>query len=81
MERCWHGKFTGTGQCPEAGRYGNSEYRVTGSNTGLNATVKFMRASRWCLAHKHVDDRLLEPDGGAAGPGDGDRSGPARSEA
>jgi hypothetical protein len=78
VERCWHGKFTGTGQCPEAGRYGNPEYRPAGENPRLNATLKFMRAARWCLAHKHPDDRLLEPVGAedSAGGGEPPVSGP-----
>jgi hypothetical protein len=37
----------------------------------VNWSVKFMRASRWCQAHKHPGDRLLEPDGDAAEPGEG----------
>ncbi len=79
MERCWHGKFSGTGRCPSEGRYGNPEYRAEAGRGGLNATLQFMRASRWCGAHKHPDDRLLEPEpSGAtplesARPPDGDR--------
>ena len=65
MERCWHGRFTRTGQCPELGRYGNPEYRPDGCRPRLNCSVKFVRASRWCLAHKQPGDRLLAPDGDA----------------
>jgi hypothetical protein len=77
VERCWHGKFTGAGQCPEEGRYGSPEYRPTGENPRLNATLGFMRAACWCLAHKHPDDRLLGPGaaeqsgGGTQPPGSG----------
>ena len=71
MDRCWHGKFTGTGRCPEVGRYGNPDYRPDGCRSGLNWSVKFMRASRWCLAHKQPGDRLLAPDGGAAESAEG----------
>lgn len=62
-ERCWHRRFAQTGRCPALGRYGNPEYRVAVSYPGLAAIVRFIRASRWCLAHKHPDDRLLETDG------------------
>jgi hypothetical protein len=68
LERCWHGKFTGTGQCPEAGRYGNPEYRPGDCDTRLNWSVGFMRAVRWCPAHKHPGDRLLTPAGETAEP-------------
>ncbi len=61
MERCWHGKFSRAGQCLGEGRYGNPEYRGDPDRPGLNATVTFMRAARWCVAHQHPDDRLLEP--------------------
>ena len=71
MDRCWHGKFTGTGRCLEIGRYGNPDYRPDSCQPGVNWSVKFMRASRWCQAHKHPGDRLLEPDGDAAEPGEG----------
>jgi hypothetical protein len=62
MERCWYGKFTGTGRCSEIGRYGNPEYRPDACQPGVNWSVKFMRASRWCLAHKNPGDRLLAPE-------------------
>lgn len=62
-ERCWQRRFAQTGRCPALGRYGNPEYRVAVSYPGLAAIVRFIRASRWCLAHKHPDDRLLETDG------------------
>jgi hypothetical protein len=62
MERCWHEKFTGSGRCPEAGRYGNPDYRPDGCRPGLTWSVRFMQASRWCFAHKHPGDRLLAPD-------------------
>jgi hypothetical protein len=51
MERCWHGKLAGMAQCQELGRYGNPD-----------APLKLLRAARWCFAHKHADDRLLEPN-------------------
>jgi hypothetical protein len=59
------------GRCSAVGLYGNPEYRVAVSYPGLAAMVRFIRASRWCLAHKNPDDRLLEPDGDAAEPGEG----------
>jgi hypothetical protein len=58
MERCWQGKFAGMARCHELGRYGNPD-----------APVKFMRAARWCFAHRHADDRLLEPNEGEKDPG------------
>jgi hypothetical protein len=51
------------GRCSAVGLYGNPEYRVAVSYPGLAAMVRFIRASRWCLAHKNPDDRLLELDG------------------
>jgi hypothetical protein len=63
VERCWHQRFAREGRCPAVGRYGNPEYRVAVSYPGLAAIVRFIRASRWCLAHKNPDDRLLEADG------------------
>jgi hypothetical protein len=63
VERCWHQRFAQLGRCPALGRYGNPEYRVGVSYPGLAAIVRFIRASRWCLAHKNPDDRLVEPDG------------------
>jgi len=76
MERCWHGKFSGSERCLAEGRYGNPEYRGRGDRPALDATIRFMRAARWCAAHRHHDDKLLEPtDGGAperdATPADG----------
>ena len=73
MERCWDGKFSGSEQCPDEGRYGNPEYRADAGRPGLNATLKFMRAARWCAAHKHPDDRLLEPGDTGAAPLEGAR--------
>lgn len=75
-ERCWHGKFSGEGQCSGEGLYGNPDYRYRPDRPGLDTFVSFMRAARWCAAHKNPGDRLLEStDGGAtpeqdAGPGD-----------
>ena len=75
-ERCWHGKFSGDGQCSGEGLYGNPDYRYRPDRSGLDTFVSFMRAARWCAAHKNPGDRLLEStDGGAtpeqdAGPGD-----------
>jgi hypothetical protein len=60
-ERCWHGKFTAT-QCCEPGRYGNPGYRFPSGRPKLNTTVKFMRAARWCVVHRHPEDVLLEAD-------------------
>ena len=68
MERCWHGKFSGSAQCPEQGCYGNPEYCAGAGRPGLDATLRFMRAARWCAAHKHPDDRLLEPEDTSAVP-------------
>jgi hypothetical protein len=66
MERCWHGKFGGAEQCLAEGRYGNPEYGHRGDRPALDATIKFMRAARWCAAHRHHGDKLLGPtDGGA----------------
>jgi hypothetical protein len=62
-ERCWHQRFAPTGRCPALGRYGNPEYRVAVSYPGLAAIVRFIRASRWCRAHKDPEDRLLELGG------------------
>jgi hypothetical protein len=73
MERCWHGKFSGSEQCADEGRYGNPEYRADAGRHGLNATLKFMRAARWCAAHKHPDDRLLELGDTGASPLEGAR--------
>ena len=68
MERCWHGKFIGSEQCLSEGRYGNPDYRRRPDRPGLDATIKFMRAARWCAAHKHPGDRLLEPSGDGVAP-------------
>ena len=62
MERCWYGKFSKTERCPEEGRYGNPDFHAAGRYRGLNATLRFLRASRWCAAHKHDGDRLIEPE-------------------
>jgi hypothetical protein len=62
MERCWHGKFSGGEQCPSEGRYGNPGFRGRRERPELEATVKFMRAARWCATHKHPGDRLLGPN-------------------
>jgi hypothetical protein len=61
MERCRQGKFTGAEQCPNKGRYGNPDYRGGADRPGLDATHRFMRAARWCAAHRHPGDRLLGP--------------------
>jgi hypothetical protein len=66
MERCWHGKFSGADQCPHESRYGNPDYRGRPDRPGLDVTIKFMRAARWCADHKHPGDRLLGPSGGVA---------------
>ena len=69
MERCWHGKFTGSGQCFGEGRYGNPNFHRRPDRPALDAPTKFMRAARWCAAHKHRDDALLGPsDYAAAAP-------------
>jgi hypothetical protein len=80
VERCWYGKVSGGGECPEDGRYGNPEYRPPREDGALSATLKFMRAARWCAAHKHPDDRLLTPGGGEQFPegGEPSPSGPTR---
>ena len=65
MERCWHGKFSGSEQCLAEGRYGNPEYRGRGDRPALDATIKFMRAARWCAAHRHHGDKPLGPTDGA----------------
>ena len=59
MERCWHGKFSGEGQCVDEGRYGNPDYRYRPDRPGLDTFISFMRAARWCAAHRHPGDRLL----------------------
>jgi hypothetical protein len=68
MERCWHGKFTGAEQCLSEGRYGNPDYRGRADRPGLDATIRFMRAARWCAAHKHPGDQLLGPSDGGTAP-------------
>ena len=68
MERCWHGKFSRTDQCRDEGRYGNPGYRGRADRPGLDATIGFMRAARWCAAHKNPGDRLLESTNGGATP-------------
>jgi hypothetical protein len=79
MERCWHGKFSGAGQCVGDGRYGSPGYRYRPDRPGLDTFVSFMRAARWCAAHKNPGDRLLEPTDGGATPGP--EPGPADADA
>ena len=68
MERCWHGKFTGAEQCLREGRYGNPDYRGRADRPGLDVTIRFMRAARWCAAHKNPGDRLLDSTKGGSTP-------------
>jgi hypothetical protein len=68
MERCWYGKFSGTERCPSEGRYGIPDYGGRPDRPGLGATVRFMRAARWCAIHKHLGDTLLGPTDGVAAP-------------
>jgi imidazolonepropionase-like amidohydrolase len=70
MERCWHGKFGGDSQCSGEGLYGNPDYRYRRDRPGLDTFVAFMRAARWCAAHKNPGDRLLEPREKGTTPGD-----------
>jgi len=68
MERCWHGKFSEEGQCTAEGRYGNPNYRYHPDRPGLDTFISFMRAARWCAAHKNPGDRLLDSTKGGSTP-------------
>jgi hypothetical protein len=68
MERCWHGKFSGEGQCPGQGRYGNPDYHDRRDRPRLDTFVSFMRAARWCAAHRNPGDLMLESTEGGATP-------------
>ena len=59
IERCWHGRFTDT-PCSELGLYGCAAHRLAGRPAPAE-TLSFMRAARWCLAHRHPGDVLLKP--------------------
>ena len=49
--RCWSRMAFPERRCDQVGVYGFPEF------TGPAET--FVRAARWCLAHKHPSDRLL----------------------
>ena len=77
MERCRHEKFRGEGQCAAEGRYRNPDYCYRPDRPGLDTFASFMRAARWCAAHKNSGGRPLESKGGEtpeqdAGPAGGE---------
>ena len=59
--QCWFGKWGHKDdRCPEFGNWGWTKEAANKAGASVNSVL---RLSRWCSAHRHPDDQLLDEEG------------------